>query len=788
MENRIITFEANQQCLRKTGGPNIFATKTVSYVEAHFDLGENWTGFDSIEAVWWNDFVKPIPAVLDTEGICEVPHEVLTMKGEIYVNLVGSIAEGDVLTARLTTAPITAFCNKFNAELGAGTSQPITPSEYEQFVASVKEDANRAETAKEEARASAADAAESAAAAKESEENAKASEDNAAESESAAAESARQAEEAKQTILGMRAVATTLPEGSQATASYNNGLLTIGIPKGDTGNGIDHVSLNPDYTLTIFFTDSTSTTTTPIRGETGITPNFTIGTVETLAPTEDATATITGTAENPILNLGIPQGKTGEVSYEDLSSLLPRETVNGDIVSIPDGQSVIPVESLKVALEPIQNLHGYDKPWSGGAGKNKFPISDWFTAFSTAVNNLLVGDTSVLLPAGTYTLSFDYYTEDITSNVSFWRIYSEQVTYCDTTKQIGYGGMGLSLPTSWTNKVVTFTTTQDGWFAIDNGQLRGGVHYRNIQLESGSSATAWTPYSNICPISGHTEVDTHRTGKNLLDVSNATHNAWNIGSIPNKLLPNTQYTFSVNGNTNRGYSLYLAKSASPLNGEVALGTGYVSAEGKATITTPADMSEYGMLCLAGSTSGAGNENISAVLPQVELGSTATSYEPYQADTYHTDLGQTVYGGTLDIVSGELVVDRVMVDMGTLTWRIYLNRMYAQVADMDATRASIICSAYKTSDIGTFSVEDGCITSQLNDNYVIVYDSAYTDPAAFKTAMNGVQLCYELATPLTYQLTPQEVKLLLGNNNVWSDGEVTMIYNADVQLWVEKKLS
>jgi len=167
VENRTITFEANQQCLRKTGGPNVFATKTVSYVEAHFDLGENWSGFDSVSAVWWNDFVKPIPAVLDTEGICEVPHEVLTRKGEVFVNLVGSIAEGDVLTARLTTAPITAFCNKFNAELGAGTSQPITPSEYEQFVASVKEDANRAETAKEEARASAEDASASAESAEE---------------------------------------------------------------------------------------------------------------------------------------------------------------------------------------------------------------------------------------------------------------------------------------------------------------------------------------------------------------------------------------------------------------------------------------------------------------------------------------------------------------------------------------------------------------------------------------------------------------------------------------------
>lgn len=41
-------------------------------------------------------------------------------------------------------------------------------------------------------------------------------------------------------------------------------------------------------------------------------PNITIGEVETLAPGSDAYATMTGTQEDPVLNLGIPQGATGE--------------------------------------------------------------------------------------------------------------------------------------------------------------------------------------------------------------------------------------------------------------------------------------------------------------------------------------------------------------------------------------------------------------------------------------------------------------------------------------------
>lgn len=44
------------------------------------------------------------------------------------------------------------------------------------------------------------------------------------------------------------------------------------------------------------------------KGDTGATPNIQIGTVQTLEPGQDATASMTGTAENPLLNLGIPKG------------------------------------------------------------------------------------------------------------------------------------------------------------------------------------------------------------------------------------------------------------------------------------------------------------------------------------------------------------------------------------------------------------------------------------------------------------------------------------------------
>lgn len=51
---------------------------------------------------------------------------------------------------------------------------------------------------------------------------------------------------------------------------------------------------------------------TASKGDTGATPNLQMGTVETLEPEEAAKATITGTAEDPILNLQLPKGRHGK--------------------------------------------------------------------------------------------------------------------------------------------------------------------------------------------------------------------------------------------------------------------------------------------------------------------------------------------------------------------------------------------------------------------------------------------------------------------------------------------
>ena len=72
----------------------------------------------------------------------------------------------------------------------------------------------------------------------------------------------------------------------------------------------------------------------PSRGEDGAVPDIQIGTVTTLPAGSDATASMGGTAENPLLNLGIPKGADGQGSGSggtDISLGLTSATVGQTI-------------------------------------------------------------------------------------------------------------------------------------------------------------------------------------------------------------------------------------------------------------------------------------------------------------------------------------------------------------------------------------------------------------------------------------------------------------------------
>lgn len=148
------------------------------------------------------------------------------------------------------------------------------------------------------------------------------------------------------------------------------------------------------------------------------------------------------------------------------------------------------------------------------------------------------------------------------------------------------------------------------------------------------------------------------------------------------------------------------------------------------------------------------------------------------------LEQTVYGGSLEVKTGVLTVTHTLVDLGTLDW-VYIASAGVFRVDIPTMlrRTILMCSQY-TQDFST-QIENVADKTVWNYSYaftpnnLVIKDSAYTDSASFKTAMDGVQLVYELATPITIQLTPVEVSTLLGlwgQNNIYaSTGNVSVTY-------------
>lgn len=139
------------------------------------------------------------------------------------------------------------------------------------------------------------------------------------------------------------------------------------------------------------------------KGDTGATPNLTIGTVTTLDAGQNATASMGGTAESPVLNLGIPRGAKGEPGqgggggtyYVELDGSFPNYTLSettplADIVAAyNEGKALFCRCSMGVytatlpLFVPMPAMNTWIFSGSGGVAKMNFP-AQYFTIAVTA--------------------------------------------------------------------------------------------------------------------------------------------------------------------------------------------------------------------------------------------------------------------------------------------------------------------------------------------------------------------------------------------------------------------
>lgn len=180
--------------------------------------------------------------------------------------------------------------------------------------------------------------------------------------------------------------------------------------------------------------------------------------------------------------------------------------------------------------------------------------------------------------------------------------------------------------------------------------------------------------------------------------------------------------------------------------------------------------------------------------QIEKSSTATAYAPYHRNTH--PIPEAIrnlpgYGwsaGTarnyVDYENKRYVQSVSSVDFGTLAWsyRPEQQRFYA-IADSITGKFSesfgivpnIIVAKYDAvcfNDITTKTDNMKVSAVKTTNDYITIRNTAYTDATAFKQAMQGVTLYYELATPIVTDISNLIDDDFLRNVEVEAMGSVT----------------
>ena len=154
------------------------------------------------------------------------------------------------------------------------------------------------------------------------------------------------------------------------------------------------------------------------------------------------------------------------------------------------------------------------------------------------------------------------------------------------------------------------------------------------------------------------------------------------------------------------------------------------------------------------------------------------------DTFTIQLGQTVYGGSVDAKSGKLTLTYYIVDMGDLTYSISSGGLLGVSKDTIQTvtgynpkrtaTANVVC----TVDVPTQT------TNQIR--FPNLTPSAEDAPTTYA----GQKVMFELETPVEITgLTPDNFTTIAGENNIFSDcGEVSVGFKQSIQEYIDSKIA
>lgn len=306
-----------------------------------------------------------------------------------------------------------------------------------------------------------------------------------------------------------------------------------------------------------------------------------------------------------------------------------------------------------------------------------------------------------------------------------------------------------------------------------------------IGIDAVQEGTGDPSLENIRPITGWIGAKVTVTGKNLLPKDN-----WGVGTIG---ISDNKFVLTSSSTRKRIYDVPIKAGTYTVSGES-------STTVKAIIFYRADKSVIDSWIASATPKtfvinekcfvAVASENMDDATRkiQLELGSTATAYEPYNGTTYSVTWEEagTVYGGVLDVTTGELVVTNFGADLGACTWNKSSNGTGRFACSLDSgdypqyewsNNILMICTNYKFDGVGYSPHYYGAngtfryyFYTGVKAKEIYICDEAKDNMTAaeFKEAMSGVYIVYPLDVPVSYTIDPTEVLTLLGENNIFAD--------------------
>lgn len=295
-----------------------------------------------------------------------------------------------------------------------------------------------------------------------------------------------------------------------------------------------------------------------------------------------------------------------------------------------------------------------------------------------------------------------------------------------------------------------------------------------VQLEIGTTATEYEDYSSSSksiafPVMGKNLFDGQYTTGLITNDENQRYFFKSSGTTAKSAiiscLPNTQYTLRKIGyNTSNRFTVATTSTVPENNIDVNLITEQAgSGEKQTTFTTGAN--DHYLIVYVSTSSEMAEPDM-----MLEYGSTASTYEPYTT---------TCYGGSLDANTGVLTVEWKSAVLNDASKWVELPAgqtvNFSYEVDFDRklhndSLTGLLCSAF----LATVNQNVAYCRwrAATNLKFGIKNGTSMATPLTLadvkQMAEDGdIVICYDIE-PQTVQLTPQQIKTLVGVNNIYSN--------------------